>query len=238
MAGSLLLVLIEILVLIPLVLNLPVLPMEGKEHLHQLLDERHGFLFPVALGRFKDACLRHPFLRPLGILCRQTFQPIHDGSQLVQFLMTQKELGIAIGFEEKSADIRIAQYESNTRTPKEELLRKIAEVLDVNYRSLYEPTLYAAEDVMYTLFELDEHYPGTRLYEVTDTTDPDLPEKHMAVSFRYRLLDDFLKEWQLRKKQLREGEITKEEYLEWKLNWPQTADGCGRYEPKKKWRKE
>ena len=124
--------------------------------------------------------------------------------------MTQKELGIAIGFEEKSADIRIAQYESNTRTPKEELLRKIAEVLDVNYRSLYEPTLYAAEDVMYTLFELDEHYPGTRLYEVTDTTDPDFPEKHMAVSFRYRLLDDFLKEWQLRKKQLREGEITKE----------------------------
>ena len=64
------------------------------------------------------------------------------------------------------------------------------------------------------------------------------PEKHMAVSFRYRLLDEFLKEWQLRKKQLREGEITKEEYLEWKLNWPQTADGCGRYEPKKKWRKE
>ena len=42
----------------------------------------------------------------------------------------------------------------------------------------------------------------------------------------------------LRKKQLRDGEITKEEYLEWKLNWPQTADGCGRYEPKKKWRKE
>ena len=67
--------------------------------------------------------------------------------------MTQKELGVAIGFEEKSADIRIAQYESNTRTPKEELLRKIATVLDVNYRSLYEPTLYAAEDIMYTLFE-------------------------------------------------------------------------------------
>ncbi len=31
----------------------------------------------------------------------------------------------------------------------------------MNYRSLDEPTLYAAEDVMYTLFELDEHYPGT-----------------------------------------------------------------------------
>ena len=144
----------------------------------------------------------------------------------------------AVGFDEKSADIRIAQYESNTRTPKEELLRKIAEVLDVNYRSLYEPTLYAAEDIMYTLFELDEHYPGTRIYEVTDTTDPDFPEKHMAVSFRYRLLDEFLQEWQLRKKQLSSGEITKEEYQEWKLNWPQTADDCGKHEPHKKWRKE
>ncbi len=28
--------------------------------------------------------------------------------------MTQKELGIAVGFNEKNADIRIAQYEGNT----------------------------------------------------------------------------------------------------------------------------
>lgn len=145
--------------------------------------------------------------------------------------MTQKELGIAIGFEEKSADIRIAQYESNTRTPKEELLRKIAEVLDVNYRSLYEPTLYAAEDVMYTLFELDEHYPGTRLYEVTDTTDPNFPEKHMAVSFRYRLLDDFLKEWQLRKKQLRRARSPRKSIWNGSstgLRPPTTADATSR----------
>ena len=33
--------------------------------------------------------------------------------------MTQKELGMAVGLDEKSADIRIAQYESGTRTPKE-----------------------------------------------------------------------------------------------------------------------
>ena len=41
MAGGLLLVLIEILVLISFVLDLPVLPMEGKEYLHQLLDQRY-----------------------------------------------------------------------------------------------------------------------------------------------------------------------------------------------------
>ncbi|MBQ7535437.1 MAG: helix-turn-helix transcriptional regulator [Stomatobaculum sp.] len=151
--------------------------------------------------------------------------------------LTQRELGIAAGLDERSADIRIAQYESGTRTPKEDLLRRIAEVLDVNYRSLYEPTLYAAEDIMYSLFELDEYYPHTSQYEITDTSDPDSPEIHMALSFRNHLLDGFLKEWQLRKQQLADGEITQEEYLEWKLNWPQTADGCGKHTPGRRWRK-
>ena len=32
--------------------------------------------------------------------------------------MTQKWLGIAVGFPEKTADIRMAQYESGARTPK------------------------------------------------------------------------------------------------------------------------
>ena len=38
MAGSFLLVLVEVLVLIPFILDLPILPMEGKEQFHQLLD--------------------------------------------------------------------------------------------------------------------------------------------------------------------------------------------------------
>ena len=36
---------------------------------------------------------------------------------------------------------------------------------------------------------------------------------------------------------LKSGEITREEYFEWKINWPQTCDGCRKYEPKKQWRK-
>ena len=41
--------------------------------------------------------------------------------------LTQKELGLAVGFDEESADIRIAQYESNTRTPKEKVVINIAD---------------------------------------------------------------------------------------------------------------
>ena len=150
--------------------------------------------------------------------------------------MTMMELGLAVGFDENSADVRIAQYENNSRKPKEDLLRKIAEALDVNYRSLYEPTLYAAEDIMYMLFELDEHYPSMRLFDVEDDTDEDDPEKRIAVCFRYKLVESFLKEWKLRKEQLTNGEISKTEYEEWKLNCPQTADDCGKFQPKKEWR--
>ena len=39
---------------------------------------------------------------------------------------TQKELGVATGFDEKGAGNRIAQYETNYRVPKKELLDKIA----------------------------------------------------------------------------------------------------------------
>ena len=38
--------------------------------------------------------------------------------------MTQKQLGIAVGFPENTADVRIAQYETNARMPREELLKK------------------------------------------------------------------------------------------------------------------
>jgi len=152
--------------------------------------------------------------------------------------MTQKELGLALGYAENTADVRIAQYESGTRTPKEGTLRKISEVLDVNYRSLYEPSLYAAEDIMFTLFELDEHYGGTTIYDVDDNSDPYFPLHQKAVAFNSRLLDGFFAEWQQRKKDLADGVISKAEYTEWKLNWPDTADDLGKFVPTKEWRKE
>ena len=147
--------------------------------------------------------------------------------------LTQKELGRQVGFDEKTADVRIAQYESGVRTPKDDLLREISEVLDVNYRSLYEPTLYAAEDLMYALFELDEHY-DIELHEITDPKFP--KKKHIAVQFHSNLLDSFLIEWAKRKKDLADDTISKDEYTEWKLGWPDTADDCGKHKPKKKWR--
>ncbi len=40
--------------------------------------------------------------------------------------LTQKELGVMAGLNDKTADIRISQYESGLRTPKEDLLNRLA----------------------------------------------------------------------------------------------------------------
>ena len=81
--------------------------------------------------------------------------------------MTQKELGLAIGFEEKGADNRIAQYETNYRVPKRELLDKIAEVLRVDRQNFYTISPGCAEDFMRTFFWLDEDSPGAiRLFQL------------------------------------------------------------------------
>ena len=55
--------------------------------------------------------------------------------------LTQKWLGMAVGFPEKTADIRMAQYESGTRTPKADLTNKLAEVLEVSPAALDIPNI-------------------------------------------------------------------------------------------------
>ena len=75
--------------------------------------------------------------------------------------MTQKELGLAVGFEEKGADNRIAQYETNYRVPKRELLDKIAQALRVESQNFYTLRPGCAEDFMRTFFWLDEDSPGS-----------------------------------------------------------------------------
>ncbi len=117
--------------------------------------------------------------------------------------MTMKYLGRAVGLPENSADIRIAQYESETRTPKADLLRKIADVLEVSPDALAAPDLDSIAGVMHTLFVLEDLY-----------------------NFRFTLEDctsDRLKkainEWQGEYERYSKGEIGKEQYDNWRYNY-------------------
>lgn len=42
----------------------------------------------------------------------------------------------------------------------------------------------------------------------------------VAVTFEYGLVNDFLLEWNEMKNKLKTGEITPNEYFEWKITWP------------------
>lgn len=78
--------------------------------------------------------------------------------------MKQKDLGLSIGFEEKAADNRIAQYETNYRAPKKNRLDKIAEVLQVSPTALA-PDINSYAGIMHTLFILESAY-GLKISEV------------------------------------------------------------------------
>ena len=152
--------------------------------------------------------------------------------------LTQKELGLKLGFDEKSADVRIAQYESGTRTPKADLLSEIANLLDVNISFLKNPSLENTETFIHLLFVLEQeskkhHNNNFSIISVSD----ELGNPQPAIQFHNHLLNEFLSEWQLRRKELNEKIITEEEYAEWMMNFPATSDNCGNSDPMKKWRK-
>lgn len=70
--------------------------------------------------------------------------------------LTQKQLGIAVGFSESTADVRIAQYETNARMPREEQLRKLAQVLDVQKEILTVPVLSEPKEYAAACFWINE----------------------------------------------------------------------------------
>lgn len=72
--------------------------------------------------------------------------------------MTQKYLGQVVGFPEKTADIRMAQYEAGTRTPKEDLTKALAHSLDVSPDALTVPDIDTYIGLMHTLFALEDIY--------------------------------------------------------------------------------
>ena len=54
--------------------------------------------------------------------------------------MTHKDLGIALGFPARSADVRVAQYESGSMTPKEDMIQEMAKVLKVKPGAIADPS--------------------------------------------------------------------------------------------------
>jgi transcriptional regulator with XRE-family HTH domain len=146
--------------------------------------------------------------------------------------MTQQELGEAVGFAVKNAAIRIAQYEMDYRVPKDELIQQIASALNANYVAIRPPVSGAAEDIMQTLFWIEETSEGNliSIFEILPskrdyhTYKSDMKVAYsrnpIGITINYPLVQDFMKDWMIVKQKYAEGEIDRDEYFDWKLKWP------------------
>lgn len=131
--------------------------------------------------------------------------------------MTQKYLGQAVDFPEKTADVRMAQYESGTRTPKADLTKALANALDVSPHALDVPDIDSNIGLMHTLFTLED-LRGLCVTEVDGEVCLKLDKSKGKV---YHEMSQMLFAWLEQAKKLDAGEITKEQYDQWRYRYPE-----------------
>jgi transcriptional regulator with XRE-family HTH domain len=131
--------------------------------------------------------------------------------------MTQKYLGMAIGLDEKTADVRIAQYESGIRTPKADLTAKLANVLDVAPKALDVPDIDSNIGLMHALFTLED-LRGLQIAEIDGNVYLALSKSKGKA---YDEMGRMLFAWLEQAKKLEGGEISKELYDQWRYKYPE-----------------
>ena len=137
--------------------------------------------------------------------------------------MTQKYLGTLVGFPEKTADIRMAQYEAGSRTPKEDLTKALAGALDVSPLALDVPNIDSYYGLMHTLFALEDRYGltiETKDGEVLFRVDPRKGKDATRIS-------ELVCAWAAIAKKYHAGEISRDEYDKWRYNYPQYDKASG-----------
>ena len=134
--------------------------------------------------------------------------------------MTMKYLGQEVGFSESTADVRLAQYESGSRTPKADLIEKLAEALEVSPRALAVPDIDNYIGLAHTLFTLEDRY-GLKIGEIDGEVCLRL-DKSKGMTYLNML--DILLAWQEQAAKLETGEITKADYDQWRYTYPHPKD--------------
>lgn len=132
--------------------------------------------------------------------------------------MTQKYLGQVVGFPEKTADIRMAQYESGSRTPKTDLTNKLAEVFDISPQVLSVPDIDSYTGLMHTLFALEDLY-GFKI----DRLDVEICIRiNRQNGSTFAKMTGLLEPWEEMAQKYRGGEISREEYDQWRYRYPRS----------------
>lgn len=137
--------------------------------------------------------------------------------------MTQKYLGQVVGFSEKTADIRMAQYESGSRTPKTDLTNKLAEVFDISSQALSVPDIDSYIGLMHTLFTLEDRYGLTIVKTENGVSMYADPRKGKDAAD----LSEMLNAWAEQSEKYHNGYINRDEYDKWRYNYPKYDETSG-----------
>lgn len=129
---------------------------------------------------------------------------------------TQKYLGKLLGFDDKQADVRIAQYEKGSRSPKEKYLNALAEIFEVSPHALSVPDIDSYVGLIHTLFAIEDLY-GLYVSEIDGELCLRLDKSKRTT---YVSMFDMLHAWKEQKVKLNNDEITKEEYDQWRYTYP------------------
>ena len=121
---------------------------------------------------------------------------------------TLKELGQILGFSTSSADVRISQYESDKKKPRENVIENLAYKLDVSPQAIDIPDIETYIGAIYTLFQLERSY-GLKIDELDGQPilrfDKLLPHEQDT-------LYEYMQNWLEEAKNFREGKITQQQY--------------------------
>ena len=131
--------------------------------------------------------------------------------------MTQKYLGMALGFPEKSADVRLAQYETGSRTPKGRPYRRLSPGTGCLPHALSVPDIDSYVGLMHTLFTLEDNY-GLKISEMDGEVCLKVDVRKNKDAAR---LHEMLCSWQQAAAMLEAGEISKEDYDKWRYHYPE-----------------
>jgi transcriptional regulator with XRE-family HTH domain len=144
--------------------------------------------------------------------------------------LTQKQLGVLCGFPEGSADVRIAQYEKNKKVPRDNVLKLLAEALNIDELALFNEELYHRSRMYHILFEIEDLYGLHPVLKedgcyYLEFSGPTLNSKEEV---SYASYQSFLEKWQQMRQQYgpnrddsaEEREKKSREYSLWKGGFP------------------
>ena len=123
----------------------------------------------------------------------------------------------------------MAQYESEARTPKQDLVKEMAHILDVSPRAITVPEIDSYIGLMHTLFALEDT-DGLKIGGIDGEVCLRLDK---SAGSTYSTMFDMFHAWQEQATRLEQGEITKEEYDQWRYKYPEldTSNHCKKVIP-------